>query len=155
YEELAKSNMSSHAQLTGRITALIAENATLKARVKGKQNSGPTQPDKPKVLTPGMFAICTKYIPPSRRENWVAPVPKPRKKQVTFREPPRPSYSTTQKTVMQTIKKPTIHVNLSTGVKLATQASKPMSKSDTRNHSTWPAKHEKVRVEDHHRDLNK
>nr|GEW86045.1 hypothetical protein [Tanacetum cinerariifolium] len=100
YEELAKSNMSSRAQLTGRITALIAKNATLKVGVKGKQNSRPTQLEKPKVLTPGMFAICTKYIPPPRRENWVAPAPKPRKKQVTFREPPRPSHSTTQKTVM-------------------------------------------------------
>nr|GEX07384.1 retrovirus-related Pol polyprotein from transposon TNT 1-94 [Tanacetum cinerariifolium] len=60
------------------------------------------------------------------RENWVAPAPKPRKKQVTFREPPRPSDSTTQKT------------------------------SDTQNHSTLPAKHEKMRrVEDHHRNLNK
>nr|GEU59098.1 hypothetical protein [Tanacetum cinerariifolium] len=73
--------MSSRAQLMGRITALIAENATLKARVKGKHNSGPTQPEKSKVLTLGMFAICTKYIPPPRRENWVAPAPKPRKKQ--------------------------------------------------------------------------
>nr|GEY95532.1 hypothetical protein [Tanacetum cinerariifolium] len=77
------------------ITALIAENATLKAGVKGKQNSGPTQLEKPKVLTLGMSAICTKYIPPPRRENWVAPAPKPRQKQVTFREPPRPSHSTT------------------------------------------------------------
>nr|GEX58913.1 integrase, catalytic region, zinc finger, CCHC-type, peptidase aspartic, catalytic [Tanacetum cinerariifolium] len=102
--------MSSRAQLTRRITALIAENATLKAGVKGKQNSRPTQPEKPKVVTPGMFAICTKYIPPPRRENWVAPAPKPRKKQVTFRELPRPSHSTTQKT-------PCVH--LSTGVKTA------------------------------------
>nr|GEX28360.1 copia protein [Tanacetum cinerariifolium] len=77
------------------ITASIAKNATLKAGVKGKQNSGPTQPKKPKVLTPRMFAICTKYIPPPRRKNWVAPAPKPKKKQVTFREPLRPSYSTT------------------------------------------------------------
>nr|GEU43492.1 hypothetical protein [Tanacetum cinerariifolium] len=96
--KLAKSNMSSCAQLTGRITALIAKNATLKDGVKGKQNSGPTPLEKPKVLTPGMFTICTKYIPPPRRENWVAPAPKPRKKQVTFREPPRPSHSTTQRT---------------------------------------------------------
>nr|GEU34445.1 hypothetical protein [Tanacetum cinerariifolium] len=131
YEELAKSNMSSRAQLTGRITALITENANLKAGVKGKQNSRPTQPEKPKVLTPGMFAICTKYIPPPRRENWVAPAPKPRKKQATFREPPRPSHSTTQKIVVQQNKKRNIYVNLSTGVKPATRASKPMSKSAT------------------------
>nr|GFC88512.1 hypothetical protein [Tanacetum cinerariifolium] len=41
-------------------------------------------------------------------------------------------------------------------VKPATGASKPMSKSDTQNHSTLPAKREKAkRVEDHHRNLNK
>nr|GEV45496.1 hypothetical protein [Tanacetum cinerariifolium] len=156
YEELAKSNMSSRAQLTGRITALIAKNSNLKAGVKGKQNSRPTQPEKPKVLTPRMFSICTKYIPPPRRENWVSPAPKPRKKQVTFREPPRPSHSTTQKIVVQQNKKPNIHVNLSTGVKPTTRASKPMSKSAAWNHSTLPAKREKARrVEDHHRNLNR
>nr|GEV18542.1 hypothetical protein [Tanacetum cinerariifolium] len=42
------------------------------------------------------------------------------------------------------------------GVKPSTGASKPMSKSDTRNHSTLPAKCEKARrVEDHHRNLDK
>nr|GEU40324.1 hypothetical protein [Tanacetum cinerariifolium] len=41
-------------------------------------------------------------------------------------------------------------------VEPATGASKPMSKSDTQNHSTLPAKCEKARrVEDHHRNLNK
>nr|GEW80981.1 hypothetical protein [Tanacetum cinerariifolium] len=41
-------------------------------------------------------------------------------------------------------------------VKPATRASKPMSKSATRNHSTLLAKREKARrVEDHHRNLNK
>nr|GFA10334.1 hypothetical protein [Tanacetum cinerariifolium] len=41
-------------------------------------------------------------------------------------------------------------------VKPATGASKPMSKSDTRNHSTLSAKREKARrVGDHHRNLNK
>nr|GEZ04014.1 DUF4219 domain-containing protein/UBN2 domain-containing protein [Tanacetum cinerariifolium] len=41
-------------------------------------------------------------------------------------------------------------------VKPATRASKPMSKSDTRNHSTLSTKREKARrVEDHHRNLNK
>ncbi|GJT41282.1 retrovirus-related pol polyprotein from transposon TNT 1-94 [Tanacetum coccineum] len=41
-------------------------------------------------------------------------------------------------------------------LKPATGASKPMSKSDTRNHSTLPTKSEKeMRVEDHHRNLNK
>nr|GEV16964.1 hypothetical protein [Tanacetum cinerariifolium] len=141
-KKLAKSNMSSRAQLTGRINALIAENATLKARVKGKQNSGPTQPEKPKILTPGMFAISTKYISLPRRENWVAPAPKPRKKQVTFREPPRPSYSTTQKTIMQTIKKPNPCVHLSTGVKTSSGASKPTLKRVSYTNRSLPSKQE-------------
>ncbi|GJR25384.1 hypothetical protein Tco_1101616 [Tanacetum coccineum] len=46
--------------------------------------------------------------------------------------------------------------NVKRRVKPATGASKPMSKSDTRNHSTLPAKSEKARrVKDHHRNLNK
>nr|GFA09976.1 hypothetical protein [Tanacetum cinerariifolium] len=148
--------MSSRAQLTGRIAALIAKNATLKAGVKGKQNSGPTQPEKPKVLTPGMFAISTKYIPPPRRENWVAPAPKPRKKQVTFREPPTPSHSTTQKIVMQTIKKPNPCVHLSTGVKTASGASKPTLKRVSHTNRSLPAKQKGgQRVEAHTRNLNK
>nr|GEV62142.1 integrase, catalytic region, zinc finger, CCHC-type, peptidase aspartic, catalytic [Tanacetum cinerariifolium] len=41
-------------------------------------------------------------------------------------------------------------------IKPATRASKPISKSDTQNHSTLPAKREKARrVEDHHMNLNK
>ncbi|GKB33659.1 hypothetical protein Tco_0873060, partial [Tanacetum coccineum] len=42
------------------------------------------------------------------------------------------------------------------GVKPATGTSKPVPKRDPRNHSTLPAKSEKaMRVEDHHRNLNK
>nr|GEV76242.1 hypothetical protein [Tanacetum cinerariifolium] len=49
-----------------------------------------------------------------------------------------------------------LNVEPTVGVKPATVASKPMSKSDNQNHSTVPAKREKVRrVEDHHRNLNK
>nr|GFB24941.1 hypothetical protein [Tanacetum cinerariifolium] len=52
YEELAKSNMHSRAQLTGRISALTSENATLKAGNKGKPLSPSEQLEKPKVLAP-------------------------------------------------------------------------------------------------------
>nr|GEV56120.1 hypothetical protein [Tanacetum cinerariifolium] len=49
-----------------------------------------------------------------------------------------------------------LNVEPTVGVKPAIGASKPMSKSDTRNHSILPAKREKERrVEDHHRNLNK
>nr|GEW99843.1 retrovirus-related Pol polyprotein from transposon TNT 1-94 [Tanacetum cinerariifolium] len=46
------------------------KNATLKARVKGKQNSRPTQPEKPKVLTPGMFVICTSKNAARTTSQW-------------------------------------------------------------------------------------
>nr|GEX91264.1 hypothetical protein [Tanacetum cinerariifolium] len=49
-----------------------------------------------------------------------------------------------------------LNVKPTVGVKPGTGASKPMSKSDTRNDSTFPAKRGKARrVEDHHRNLNK
>nr|GEY05241.1 reverse transcriptase domain-containing protein [Tanacetum cinerariifolium] len=49
-----------------------------------------------------------------------------------------------------------LNIEPTVGVKPATGASKPMSKSDTQNHSILPAKREKARrVEDHHRNLNK
>nr|GEY65116.1 hypothetical protein [Tanacetum cinerariifolium] len=64
YEELAKSNMASRVQLSGRITALTTENATLKARVTGKQNSGSKSLAKPKVTTTGMVSGC-----PTRNER--------------------------------------------------------------------------------------
>nr|GEX01950.1 hypothetical protein [Tanacetum cinerariifolium] len=103
-----------------------------------------------------MFAISTKYILLPRRENWDAPTPKPRKKQVTFREPPRPSHSTTQKIVMQTIKKPNPRVHLSTGVKTASKESKPTLKRVSHTNRSLPAKQEGgQRVEAHTRNLNK
>nr|GFB01598.1 hypothetical protein [Tanacetum cinerariifolium] len=49
-----------------------------------------------------------------------------------------------------------LNVEPTVGVKPATGASKPMSTSDTQNHSTLSAKRENARrVEDHHRNLNK
>ncbi|GKE35875.1 hypothetical protein Tco_1455197, partial [Tanacetum coccineum] len=156
YQELSETNTHSRDALTGKITALTAENAKLKTELISKISSGSIASEKPKVLAPGMYAISPKYIPPQRRVNRAVPTPLPKKQQVTFQKPPRPSNRPTQKIVVQQNKKPNVPVNLSTGVKPATGASKPMSKSDTRNHSTLPAKSEKARrVEDHHRNLNK
>ncbi|GJY89892.1 retrovirus-related pol polyprotein from transposon TNT 1-94 [Tanacetum coccineum] len=156
YKELSIANAHSRDVLIGKITALTAENTKLKTELISKFSSGPTTSEKPKVLAPGMYAISPKYIPPQRRVNRAIPTPLPKKQQVTFQETPRLSNRPTQKPVVQQNKKPNVPVNLSTGVKPATGASKPMSKSDTRNHSTLPAKSEKARrVEDHHRNLNK
>nr|GFC70732.1 hypothetical protein [Tanacetum cinerariifolium] len=62
YEELAKSNMASHVQLSGRITALTTENTTLKARVTGKQNSISKSLAKPKVTATGMVVTPVKKV---------------------------------------------------------------------------------------------
>nr|GEZ00323.1 Gag-Pol polyprotein [Tanacetum cinerariifolium] len=109
-----------------KITALTAENAKLKSESLSKMYSEPIVPEKPKVLAPRMYAISSKYIVPPQRVNRAEPTPLPKKKQATFQEPLRPSNRPTQKTVVQQNKKPNIHVNLSTGVKPATEASKPM-----------------------------
>ena len=112
YEELAKSNMASRAQLTGKITVLTSENATLKARVKGKEHSGSKSPEKPKVTTTGMVSASTKYIPPPRRPNRVAPTPYPKQKQATLQGTPRQSPRPTPTRVVQQQRKhnvPTSH----------------------------------------------
>nr|GEV27130.1 hypothetical protein [Tanacetum cinerariifolium] len=129
YQELSTSNSYSRDTLTRKITALTIENAKLKSETLRKMHR--------------MYAISSKYIVPPRRVNRAESTHLPKKKQATFQEPPRPLNRPTQKTVVQQNKKPNIHVNLSTGVKPSTGASKPMSKSDTRNHSTLPAKREK------------
>nr|GFA32333.1 hypothetical protein [Tanacetum cinerariifolium] len=156
YQELSTSNLHSRDTLTRKLTALTAENAKLKSESLSKMHSEPILPEKPKVLAPGMYARSSKYIVPPRRVSRAEPTHLSKKKQATFQEPLRPLNRPTQKIVVQQNKKPNIHVNLSTGVKPATGASKPMSKSDTWSHSTLSAKCEKARkVEDHHRNLNK
>ncbi|GJX44759.1 hypothetical protein Tco_0261435, partial [Tanacetum coccineum] len=73
-------------------------------------------------------------IPPPKRANWVKPTPLPKKKQVTFQEPPRISHRPTQKPPVQQNKKPNVPVNVSTRTKPATESRKPMPKCHTRNH---------------------
>ncbi|GJY34594.1 retrovirus-related pol polyprotein from transposon TNT 1-94 [Tanacetum coccineum] len=93
----------------------------------------------PKVLAPGMYDLGSKYVPPPKRANWAKPTPLPKKKQVTFSEPPKPSLKSPQKRV-----KPT------------SGASKTVPKRVPQNHSTLPAKSANARrVEAHPRTLNK
>ncbi|GJT76672.1 hypothetical protein Tco_1043397, partial [Tanacetum coccineum] len=155
YQELLKSNTHSRDALTGKITALTTENAKLKTELISKISSGPIASDKPKVLALGMYAISPKYIPPQRRVNRAVHTPLPKKQQVTFQEPPRPSNRPTQKTVVQQNKKPNVLVNLSTRTKPATESRKPMPKSHTRNHRILPSKSVNARrAADHNRKLN-
>nr|GFB32432.1 hypothetical protein [Tanacetum cinerariifolium] len=78
YEELAKSNMASRVQLSGRMTALTTENATLKAKVMGKQNSGSKSLAKPKVTATGM-----NWKPVNRKTTTIKQVFQPVKQVVT------------------------------------------------------------------------
>ncbi|GJZ38316.1 reverse transcriptase domain-containing protein [Tanacetum coccineum] len=155
YDELSKANTHSRTAYTEKLSALTAENTKLKAQVTGKTSSGPSTSETPKVLAPGMYNLGSKYIPPPKRANWVKPTPLPKKKQVTFQEPPRTSNRPTQKPPVQQNKKPNVSVNLSTRTKPATEPRKPMPKSDTRNHRIWPSKSENARrAADHNRNLN-
>ncbi|GJU36249.1 retrovirus-related pol polyprotein from transposon TNT 1-94 [Tanacetum coccineum] len=110
YEELSKSNAYSRSTFTAKINALTAENAKLKTELSGKKSSGSTASEKPKVLASGMYTNSSKYVPPPKRANWVKPTPLPKKKQVTFQEPPRTSNRPTQKPPVQQNKKPNVNV---------------------------------------------
>nr|GEX50820.1 hypothetical protein [Tanacetum cinerariifolium] len=80
----------------------------------GTKVSGPKTPEKPKVLAPGMYAISSKYITPPRRGDWAPPTP--RKKQVTFQEPPRVSTTHTKQPTINNHEQPNVNVIVSTGL---------------------------------------
>ncbi|GKB57034.1 hypothetical protein Tco_0913220 [Tanacetum coccineum] len=152
YKELSKSNAYSRSTFTAKINALTAENAKLKTELSDKKTSGSTASEKPKVLASGMYTNSSKYIPPPKRANWVKPTLLPKKKQVTFQEPPRTSNRPTQKPRVQQNKKPNVSVNLSTRTKPATESRKPMPKSQTQNHRILPSKSVNARrAADHNR----
>ncbi|GJZ74683.1 hypothetical protein Tco_0639148 [Tanacetum coccineum] len=156
YDELSKANTHSRTAYTEKLSALTAGNNQLKAQVTGKTSSGPSTSETPKVLAPGMYNLGSKYIPPPKRANWVKPTPLPKKKQVTFSEPPRPSLKPTQKPVVHPNKQTNVCVPMSTGVKPTSGASKTVPKRAPRNHSSLPAKSTHTRkVEAPHRTLNK
>ncbi|GJZ12380.1 retrovirus-related pol polyprotein from transposon TNT 1-94 [Tanacetum coccineum] len=156
YDELSKANTHSRIAYTDKLSALTAGNNQLKAQVTGKTSSGPSTSETPKVLAPGMYNLGSKYIPPPKRANWDKPTPLPKKKQVTFVEPPRPSLKPTQKPVVHPNKQTNVCVPMSTGVKPTSGASKTVPKRAPRNHSSLPAKSANARrVEAHHRTLNK
>ncbi|GJS96719.1 hypothetical protein Tco_0803687 [Tanacetum coccineum] len=131
---------------TAKINALTAENAKLKTELSGKKSSGSTASEKPKVLASWMYTNSSKYVlPPPKRANWVKPTLLPKKKQVTFQEPPRTSNRPTHKPPVQQNKKPNV----------ATESRKPMPKSHTRNHRILPSKSVNARkAADHNRKLN-
>ncbi|GKA59783.1 copia protein [Tanacetum coccineum] len=134
YDELSKANNHSRIAYTEKLSAFTAENTKLKAQVTGTTSSGPSTSETPKVLAPGMYNLGSKYIPPPKRANWVKPTPVPKKKQVTFSEPPRPSLKPTQKPVVHPNKQTNVCVPMSTGVKPTSGASKTVPKEVPHNH---------------------
>ncbi|GJR46480.1 hypothetical protein Tco_1314583 [Tanacetum coccineum] len=128
--------------------SLRDENVSIKKRYqdlyqsKAESNSNVSSravvPEKPKVLAPGLYAMTPKYIPPQKRNNREANTPLPRKEIVSL------------------VKKTNVCVNLSTGIKSVTEASKSKSKCETKTHRNLPAKSENVKsVDNPLRNLNK
>ncbi|GJW26271.1 hypothetical protein Tco_0040082, partial [Tanacetum coccineum] len=128
--------------------SLRDENVSIKKRYqdlyqsKAESNSNVSSraavPEKPKVLAPGLYAMTPKYIPPQKRNNREANTPLPRKETVSL------------------VKKTNVCVNLSTGIKSVTEASKSKSKCETKTHRNLPARSENVkRVDNPLRNLNK
>nr|GFA98123.1 hypothetical protein [Tanacetum cinerariifolium] len=139
YEELSKANTHIRTTSLKKIAAQKAKIATLNAKTVGNKTSGTTKPANPKVISPGMYDISPKYIVPQRRTNRETLIPLPKKKQVTFQETPKPSPRFTKKPVAPLLKKPNVNVPLSTGIKSATGASKPASKSNAWIYRKLPA----------------
>ncbi|GJT80345.1 retrovirus-related pol polyprotein from transposon TNT 1-94 [Tanacetum coccineum] len=108
-----------------------------KAESNSNMSSRAAIPEKPKVLVPGLYAMTPKYIPPRKRNNREANTPLPRKETVSL------------------VKKTNVCVNLSTGIKSVTEASKSKSKCETKTHRNLLARSENVkRVDNPLRNLN-
>ncbi|GJX78380.1 hypothetical protein Tco_0325191 [Tanacetum coccineum] len=96
-----KANTHSRTAYTEKLSALTTQHTKLQAQVTGATSSGPSNSETPKAPAPGMYTNSSKYIPPLKRANWVKPTPLPKKKQVTFQEPPRLQIDPTQKPLVQ------------------------------------------------------
>ncbi|GJQ99049.1 hypothetical protein Tco_0522034 [Tanacetum coccineum] len=109
-----------------------------KAESNSNVRSRAAVPEKPKVLASGLYAMTPKYIPPQKRNNRESNTPLPRKETVSL------------------VKKTNVCVNLSTGIKSVTEASKSKSKCETKTHRNLPARSENVkRVDNPLRNFNK
>nr|GEZ11717.1 hypothetical protein [Tanacetum cinerariifolium] len=126
YKKLSKANTSLRTTSLEKIAAQKAEITILNAKTVGNKTSGTTKPANPKIIASGMY------------------------------ETPKPSPKFTKKPVAPLLKKPNVNVPLSTGIKSATGASKPASKSNAWIYRKLAAKSAKgEKVEEHIRNLNK
>nr|GFB05778.1 hypothetical protein [Tanacetum cinerariifolium] len=154
YKELTLSNTYLRNSSVETIKAQKVEITSLKAMRVGKPSSGTTKPANPNVIAPGMYAVSPKYIVPHRRDNRETPIPVPKKKHVTFREPQSTTRITSKPDTA--IKQPNVSVPLFIRVKPASGASKPGPKSNAwiyRRLSARSGRGEKVAA--HLRTLNK
>ncbi|GJR75953.1 hypothetical protein Tco_0088318 [Tanacetum coccineum] len=130
------------------VAVIIDENVSIKKRYqdlyqsKAESNSNVSSravvPEKPNVLAPGLYAMTPKYVPPQKRNNREANTPLPRKETISL------------------VKKTNVCVNMSTGIKYVTEASKSKSKCEKKTHRNLPARSENVkRVDNPLRNLNK
>ncbi|GJR93480.1 hypothetical protein Tco_0265654 [Tanacetum coccineum] len=109
-----------------------------KAESNSNVSSRAVVPEKPKVLAPGLYAMTPKYVPPQKRNNRETNTSLPRKETVSL------------------VKQTNVCVNLSTGIKSVTEASKSKSKCEAKTHKNLPARSENVkRVYNPLRSLNK
>ncbi|GKA28816.1 hypothetical protein Tco_0715061, partial [Tanacetum coccineum] len=109
-----------------------------KAESNSNVSSGEAVHEKPKVLAPGLYAMTPKYIPPQKRNNREVNTPLPSKETISL------------------VKNTNVCVNLSTGIKSVTKASKSKSKYEMKTHRNLPARTENVkRVDNPFRNLNK
>nr|GEX24276.1 retrovirus-related Pol polyprotein from transposon TNT 1-94 [Tanacetum cinerariifolium] len=154
--DYTKLNALTHSRNTSneKIAALNAEIAKIKPSGSGTKVSGPKTPEKPKVIAPGMYAISSKYITPPRQGDWAPPTP--RKKHVTFQEPPRVSTTHTKQPTVNNHKQPNVNVIVSIGLTTAAEVNKPQFTRENQKYRVLPTKNESARrVEDHLRNLNK
>nr|GEV47357.1 hypothetical protein [Tanacetum cinerariifolium] len=109
-----------------------------KAESNSNVSNGTTVPEKRKVLAPGLYAMTPKYVPPQKRNNMEVNTPLPRKEKVSL------------------VKQPNVYVNLSTGIKFVTEASKSKCRCEMKTHRNLSARSENMkRVENPLRNLNK
>nr|GEW69818.1 retrovirus-related Pol polyprotein from transposon TNT 1-94 [Tanacetum cinerariifolium] len=89
-----------------------------------------------------------------RRGDWAPPTP--RKKHVTFQEPPEVSTTHTKQPAVNNHKQPNVNMIVSTRLTPAAEVSKPLFMRENHKSRVLPTKNESTgRVEDHPRNLNK
>ncbi|GJY65312.1 retrovirus-related pol polyprotein from transposon TNT 1-94 [Tanacetum coccineum] len=146
YKELYDSIKITRAKYIEQITALLTENENLKAQKHENLKCNTMESIKPRVLTPGRYAIDVEQIPPQNRNN--------REVHLYYLKHLKESVETLREIVEEAknTQKNNVPVPPSTGVKCCTKASGSQPKSNTKKNKISPAKGvNKKKVEEHPR----